>query len=720
VSSSVVTEVDGDQQSAVVAQFVTPNFFRTLGLRPAAGSFFGGEVSTRSPVDPSIVLGYTYAVQTFGTPGSAVGRTIRVNGANARVVGVAPFRFAGALRAESRRVVWLPVSAWPGMDRVGSGAFTDRSTGHFSAIGRLRPEASLDQANRGIQLIAARSARAFIEAGGKGLRRNSLLTADAVPLRGDVDVYQPRGGSAQLVAVVTILVGLILLVCTTTVSSLLVGTAVTRRHEIAVRLALGASRARIVRQLITETMLLAGVAAVAGLAVFAIIARLLRAQLYDVTIDPSWSTAAATALFALLTSVLCGLSPALHATRDGLSSVLKDSSRAATAKSRLQRTFVVAQMALTQPLLVGLVMSIAIVIREGNHDARRSIGDFVLQAQFQTWSAASRDDNRMAKLIARYEALPGVRQVMPQISGYMILRFEAPAAGDQPARQFSILTHQVPPGYFKGMDVRLLRGREFVGADSVAGHTAVIIGADLARRAFGQSDPIGKRFVTLAEDNTRLGEAEVVGVAAVEDVGSSEQGSQLRVFTPLNGHLGAGSSPDALLIRTEAPAERMIPTFREIARAELPMTPIYSMKTLSQVDRERQGEVVEATTASAVGGMLTLLLASVGLYAVVALAVSQRRREIGVRISLGATPRQVVALFFRNGVRVSVIGLLIGLPLSVFAVKLMSVRLGVPSINMAMVAGAVSLAVITVASLASWIPARRAAGVDPLTALRDA
>jgi ABC-type antimicrobial peptide transport system permease subunit len=149
------------------------------------------------------------------------------------------------------------------------------------------------------------------------------------------------------------------------------------------------------------------------------------------------------------------------------------------------------------------------------------------------------------------------------------------------------------------------------------------------------------------------------------------------------------------------------------------MTPIYSMKTLSEIDRERQGEVLEATTASALGGILTLLLASVGLYAVVARAVTQRRREIGVRISLGATTRQVVGLFFRNGVRVSVMGLLMGLPLSILAVKLLSARLGVPSISMPAVAGAVSLAVIIVASLASWIPARRAASVDPLTVLRD-
>jgi predicted permease len=718
-TSSVVAEVGAAQPSAVLAQFVTPNFFATLGLRPAAGSFFGGDAGTRAPVEMSIVLGYSYAIEVFGAPANAIGKTIRVNGATAQVVGVGPPRFAGALRAESRRVVWMPVSAWPVVDRVGGNAFGDRATGHFDAIGRLKDGATAGRAMPALQLTAAQASRALLEAGGSGLRKNSVLTADAVPLQGDVGVYQGRGRAVELVAMVTALVTLILLVCATTVSSLLVGTAISRRHEIAVRLALGASRARIVKQLITETTLLAGIAGAAGLTVFALIARALRAQLYDVTIDPSWNTVIATAMFALLTSILCGLSPALHATRDGLSSVLNDSSRSATAKSRLQRAFVVAQMALTQPLLVGLVMSIGIVMREARHDARQSVGDFVLQAQFETWSAASQQENRMPSLVARYAALPGVLQVMPQVSGYMILRFEAPATGADAARQFSIRTHQVPPGYFKGMDIRLIRGREFVAADTTRGRTAVIIGADLAHRTFGQNDPIGKRFVTLTDDNRRMGEAEVVGVAAVDDVGPSEQGSQLRVYTPLNGDLGAGNRFDALLIRTSTPVEPLIPTFTEIARAEMPMTPIYSMKTLSEIDRERQGEVLEATTASALGGILTLLLASVGLYAVVARAVTQRRREIGVRISLGATTRQVVGLFFRNGVRVSVMGLLMGLPLSILAVKLLSARLGVPSISMPAVAGAVSLAVIIVASLASWIPARRAASVDPLTVLRD-
>ena len=152
------------------------------------------------------------------------------------------------------------------------------------------------------------------------------------------------------------------------------------------------------------------------------------------------------------------------------------------------------------------------------------------------------------------------------------------------------------------------------------------------------------------------------------------------------------------------------------------MLPIRSMKTLAQMDREKRSEILQATGASAVGGLITLLLASIGLYAVVALAVNQRQREIGVRISLGARPAQVVQMFFRSGLRVSLIGLGIGLPLSVLTVKALRSQMnlmGIPRVNMPVIATAVALAVIVVASLASWIPARRAAGADPLSALRD-
>jgi len=429
-----------------------------------------------------------------------------------------------------------------------------------------------------------------------------------------------------------------------------------------------------------------------------------------------------TALVAIGTSMLCGLSPALHATRDGVSGVLKDSARTATVKSRLQRTFVVAQIALTQPLLVMLALMIAAVLRQGDF-ANRQAGEHIVRASFDTWSAVARDNNRMSAIIERVSSLPGVVAVIPQVSGIRSLKLDAPPLPSNPVRRYVARTHQVPPGYFKGMDQRIIRGREFIESDSMASVSPIVIGSDFAARVFGAENPIGKRLVTLSwRGSERTGEVEVVGVVSADDAGSSEVGTSIRIFTPMGGPVGVQMRPDALLIRTAGPAAPLLPTFREIARAEAPMWPIRSMKTLAQMDREKRSEIVQATGASAVGGLITLLLASIGLYAVVALAVNQRQREIGVRISLGARPAQVVQMFFRSGLRMSLIGLLIGLPLSVAALKVLEsqVRMaGIPRVNMPLIASLVALAVIVVASLASWIPARRAAGADPLVALRD-
>jgi predicted lysophospholipase L1 biosynthesis ABC-type transport system permease subunit len=217
----------------------------------------------------------------------------------------------------------------------------------------------------------------------------------------------------------------------------------------------------------------------------------------------------------------------------------------------------------------------------------------------------------------------------------------------------------------------------------------------------------------------QVGEVEVVGVVAVADVGVSEYGKGVRVFAPIGGPIAIPIPPNALLIRTAAPAAPLIPTFRQLATTEAPLMPVTDIQTLAQIEAYTRSEIVEAASASAVGGSIALFLAAVGLYAVVALGVGQRRREIGVRVSLGARPGQVVAMFFRGGLRVSLLGVAIGLPLSAAVMAGAGSQVGLPRANLPVIGCFVALAVVIVASLASWIPARRAAGVDPLIALRD-
>jgi ABC-type antimicrobial peptide transport system permease subunit len=271
------------------------------------------------------------------------------------------------------------------------------------------------------------------------------------------------------------------------------------------------------------------------------------------------------------------------------------------------------------------------------------------------------------------------------------------------------------------MDVRLVRGRELVARDSGAAVTPLVITSDFAAEVFGDADPVGQRLPALTwKGDRRIGDVEIVGVVATADVGSNPIGSATRVYAPMYGALAVVyPKPDALLIRTQGPAAPLVATFEKIAHDVAPMLPVRSMKTLAEVDDSQRSEILAAASASAAGGGLTLILASIGLYAVVALSVQQRRREIGVRVSLGARPGQVVAMFFGSGLRVSLAGLVIGLPLSAAALKIVSSQVGIPRTNVTAIAAAVTMVVVVVASLASWIPARRAAGVDPLIALRD-
>lgn len=729
------TEVAGWWGSVVVAdmgarllgtahvQFVTPNFFRTLGVRVHSGrAFVQSRFDDSSSPELTAVIGHQFAVAQFGLAEAAIGKTIALNGTSVEIVGVAPPRFLSPFGEGEIRTLWLPVSAWPVIDRA-EGAFVTRSEGTFFSVARLARSVSLEQATSAAQVVAAGVGAA--QATTDPARALRTVTADVVRLRGDVQVKSSsaRANDLQAITLVITLVVLILLVCSTTVSSLLVGSGLTRRHEIAVRLAMGASRPRIIRQLLTETAVLAFLAGAAGLTLYALIYLALRDNLTDADVGPTWTTALVTAAVTMATSIVCGLSPALHATRDGLSGVLKDSGKNATVKSRLQRTFVVAQIALTQPLLVMLAMLIVAVQREGNRANRRS-GDHVVSASFETWTSVGREENRIPAIVERISSMPGVIAVLPQVSGRRALKLDAAPTPSNPVRRYVAHTHQVPPGYFRSMEQRIVRGREFMDSDSVASVSPIIIGSDFAARVFGNEDPIGKRLVTLAWTGSRpTGEVEIVGVVSAADAGGSDVGTSIRIFTPMGGPLAVPmGTPDAMLIRTTGPAAPLIPAFREIALAEAPMLPVRSMKTLSQIDQEKRAEIIEATGASAVGGLVTLLLASIGLYAVIALAVNQRRREIGVRLSLGSSPGQVVSMFFRTGLRVSVVGLLIGLPLSVLLFRALEsqVRMtGMPRVNLPFVAAGVGLAVIVVSSIATWIPARRAAGVDPLMALRD-
>ncbi|MBC8088050.1 MAG: ABC transporter permease [Phycisphaerae bacterium] len=709
---------DANAEVKVVSvAYVTPNYFSTVGVSLSVGAgFVSRGFSDVSAIELTAVLEHRFAVEQFGMPANAMGKRLRINDQILTVVGVAPPRFTGIPARTGKPGVWVPVSAHRVMEPLHE-TFATNDSGNFLAVARLAPGKTI----AGASLVADGIGKRFTNAEATWPDHRNT-GARVIPVRGLVDVPSPSQQKDELLGSIAIaaLDLVILLVCTTTVSSLLIGAAVARRHEIGVRLALGASRARIVRQLLTESVLLALAGGIGGLIVFALVSQG-TTQIMEIDINPSWGAAAFTTLLAMATAIICGLSPALHATKLGLSSTLKESSNTATSRTRLQRTFVVAQIALAQPLLVCLAMFSVFILGEYNrYRVDEDIGDHLIKAQFDFLVARQvvRNRNSIEDVRLQLEGRPGIVGVTASGAGRWIAPMEFPAGTASPvemqrSKNVELQALSVSANYFQVMDIPIMSGNAAALDEVRDGPTPVVVGATLARTLFGESNAIGREFCINACEK-RVGLFRVVAVAAEKKLGSLD-GSEgrLQVYMSMKGAFYS-----TLLIRTRGPAREIIPAVRSIAKVAAPKLPLLSLETVADMNRKTLDMMVQISRAIAGGGITTLLLGCVGLYAVVALGVGHRRREIGVRIALGARPGQVVSMFFRSGLRLSIIGLAIGLPLSAAILRILATQVGFPPTNMLRITVAIAVIVVAVAALATWLPARRAAGVDPLAALR--
>jgi predicted permease len=702
--------------------FVTPNYFNALGVRLATGrSFDQTRFEQRYPPELTTIVSYGLAMERFGSPQAALGKQIAVNEVPVTIIGVAPQRFNGPVVSGEARNVWMPMSSWQSVANVRDEIFTDPNVSAFEAFARLQPGVSADEATSAVKLVAARAdaeSRALV-------KRPATYSADVTRLRGLIpNSYEQDLGPIGLMA--TLVAVLILLVCTTTVSSLLVGSAVARRYEIGVRLALGASRGRVIRQLLAEISVLALIGAALGLWAFSALSRIIEVAQDGFDVTPNWETIVFTVGYAILAATLCGLSPALHATRAGLSEVLKDSAASVTRKSRLQRSLVIGQIAVAQPLMVLLAAVTTNVFNQIPAARQGTVRDHVLVAELDTYAGYNlKMPDRIPDVVRALEQLPGVVSVQAVGTGlgWMSFDYPTPARAGEPSRPAArAVASNVPPGYFRMVDAPIVRGREFMPADTlVTGAVPLILSESLATAMFKSTDPIGQRLRRIVPEDaagidTRPREFDVVGlVRMVRDSNSLNYPVDLPpVFVPYNRE-----REGRVLIRTAASAEPLMPSVMAVLRKNAPTIPVRKLQTLAEGDRVRRDSRLGAFGAVAAAGMVVLVLASIGLYAMVSVAVGQRRREIGVRVALGARASQVVAMFFMNGLKVAFIGLLIGLPLSIAGLVLLGSQSDMSAINVPGVSLTVAVAVTAVAAFASWFPSRRAARVNPITALRS-
>ena len=720
-SSDVVLDLGtGDENlQSGAATYVTSQYFQVLGLTPAAGIGLPVDVPDDDPAAPMVaVISDWIWSRYYSRSPAAVGSTIKVNGVPVTVVGVAPYRFAGARTGGSQVRVWLPLGTRARVQRSTDPIFTSYDHSIFGIVARLAPGVAVDETAGTVRGIARSATRQVTRP-----VADEAWSTDVVTL---ADNYFPPSGDvsegAGLGPYLGLMVPLLVLVITcTNVSALLAGQAVARRREVAVRLALGASRWRVVRQFVIETVLLALAGGALGLFVTFVLVRTFGAHIPGVNLVIDWRGGLFTFGLAVVTGLLFGLAPALHATRLAVAETIKDAGGAVVAtRTRLQAGLVVAQIAFTQPALLGM----GALLVELNNDLERHAStvhaDRMLDIRFNTNPRYGALDDERERAIQRVEAklagLPGVVAVMPQENlhdDFDVAVHPDDRVDPVELTHLEVRAHGVPSRYFEMMGITVLRGRSFVDGDA-ADADAIVISADLARRLWGPADPVGRRLT--AEPNAR-GRVlfTVVGVVDETQAGvSGSAGRDQRVYVPhqrrVTGHL---------LVRTAGPAQAILPAVRAAALAEAPDHPIVSARTLASIQTNERRSMTNLLTGVGVAGLLALFLAAIGLYAVVSFAVGQRVREIGIRTALGADRARVVRLFLFKGLRISLVGLALGLTFSFITVRIMAVARGEATESESWaLAALVAALVIVIALVASWIPARRAAHVDPLEALR--
>lgn len=726
---------DDPERSGLAARvsFVTENYFPVLGLRPVLGP----GLPAADPGDPSAaavaVIGYATWERVFGRSPDVIGSTVAVNGVPVTVVGVAPERFIG-MGQISRLTLWMPLASRP---LVLPGA-----TGGFRAAARLRPGVGRGAATAAAQVVAARAAaapggiRAFDPATGRVARAAEPFT-EVVPLLGtNGDPMFER--DVRLMSLLVGLLGLlVLLVTCTNVSALLTGLATARRQEIAVRLSLGAARSRLVRQLLTESALLAFAAAAGALGIVWLVLRTVVGLIPEFPLEMgiNWPVTLFTFGVALAVGVLFGLSPALHATRLGIAGALRDSSASiAAARARLQRGLVVAQIAFTQPLVVLLAAVLLLVFDSYQPQGRTESADRLARLTLQPATpitGASRDDAgsedrlraTMQRLAGRLRDTPGVAAAVvdggaaPELGAYTVHPDEAGASASRSVVRLS--GARAAEGYFGLMGIPVLRGRELGPRDAGAasspdGETAVVIGADLARRLWAGADPIGRRLSAAGDSAGGARTLVVVGVVRDPRAESGAAGQGYRVFLPPD----TSQPSTTLLLRSAGAAGPLVPAIHQLVRETAPGTR-FRVRTLAEIEDEQRRSFHLLAGGVSAAGLLALLLAAIGLYAVVALSVSQRTAEIAVRIAVGARTRQIVRRFVGDGLRLCALGLAIGLPVGLLGLRaLLAADDTVRDVSLPVVTMIAALGVVLVATAAAWIPARRAASVDPAVTLR--
>jgi predicted permease len=704
---------NGEQTETIQGMIVTGNYFDVLGVKPAAGRTFAPDEDQSPGAHAVAVISDHLWSNRFSSDPNVLGRTITLNGHNFTIVGVTPKSFTGTELGYAPDVyvpVMMSAVVRPGTD------LADPDVRWLYPIGRLKPGVSDDQAEANLRLLPTQLA----EASGRKLEGMAVTVEPATASHPEM-----RKAFVPLAFVLLAVVGLVLLMACANVANLLLAKASARRREIGIRLALGASRRRLIRQLVTESLLLSLLGGVLGLILAFFTTNLVLAFTpptdFRVVLDlsPDYRVLLFTFIVALLAGIIFGLIPALQATKPDLVAVLKkdDDSSYGYRKSRLRNILVVTQITLSLVLLICSGLFLKSLQKAQTLNPGFDTENLLLMTLNMDLHAYEEPRAQVFydQLLERVKALPGVKSASlaekvfgdDQQVGVVVEGYTPPADTD-----LIIDYNIVEPDYFQTMNVPLVRGRDFNVRDAKGTPGVVIINERMAQRFWPESDPLGKRISLEGVKGPYL---EVVGVAKNAKYYDLQEKAFSYLYLPYKQNY---ESRATLHVRTTVDPNSLAGPIRQQIQALDGQLPVFGVTTMSNHMGQSLWAPRMAAALLGIFGVLALVLASVGVYAVVAYSVVQRTNEIGIRMALGAQRRAVLWLLLGQSLKLALIGIGLGLILAFVVTRFASSLLYGVSASDPVVFGGTALLLVLVALLASYMPARRATRIDPVTALR--
>lgn len=701
-SSSLKLYLGGNTVEKISGLMVTDNYFSVLGGTSALGRTFYDK-ECRVPLQcPIAVLSYGFWQRRFGSDRSIIGTSIALNRQPFTVVGVAAPDFHGTEMTVPD--VWLPLTAQEGI--MAESNFTSRpNLSWLTVVGRLKDNVSTTQVQAEMQLAASQMDLQY---------PGRKSTVEVMP-GSYLNSPEVRSQGMPIAMLVMAAVGLVLLIVCANVSNLMLARGATRRKEIAVRLALGASRWRLIRLLMTESVLLAVLGGIAGLFLSLVLPPVLISLVPEVGLDINLKPNATVFLYmfsiSLLTGVVFGLAPAIQSTKPDLTVALRSGNRARVSRPHLRNLLVIGQVAVSLVLLIGAGLLVRTLQRAQSSDVGFDSKHLIVLSM--DVSALGYDEARVTtlrtQLAERLKAMPEIKQLSSaQIMPFAGRRDDAIDIEGE-GSGISVNANLVSPGFFQTLGINLRRGRDFTEEDAHSGQSPAVITQAMANRFWPDADPIGKHF--------RDGDGnwhEIIGV--VSDISSTHVG---KVDGPLfyTAAAVAQLTGQSFLLRTNGNVNASVNAVREAARS-IDKDAFVTVEPLEENVRRALEPARTGAWFSSTISLLALIIAATGIYGMLSYNVIERTSEVGIRMALGAQRRSVLMLIVGDGMKLAAVGTAIGLAVALVLSRILeSVVFGVATTD-ALAFAAVAIGALTVALLACYIPARRATKVDPLVALR--